>query len=734
MVPTTDKLRSIEGVLGSGWNDTIIGDAQDNTLIGLGGDDILDGGAGSDIAVYTFSGGSVNVNLVTGLATGFAGTDTLISIERVRGSEYNDTITGNSDNNYLDGGVGDDSLSGGVGNDTLLGGVGNDTLDGGSGIDSMTGGDGDDTYYVQSTLDVVVETEAIKAVGGNDLVHAAVNYILGANVENLRLVSSSAINGTGNALDNTIYAANGVNEIDGGTGNDTLSYLYTGGTGQTGVTLDLSLVNSSGWSSASGLSGADLVRNIEHLTGSNLNDVFTGTTGNNVLDGGAGDDTLVGGAGNDTLLGGSGNDSLDGGGGIDFMTGGDGNDVYAVQHASDIVVETNAVAGVGGTDMVIAALTYTLGGNVENLKLLGAVNGTGNSLDNTLFAGAGNNSMDGASGNDTASYAYAGSSVTVSLNTSAAQATGGSGSDTLLSFENLTGSLYDDILTGNAGNNVLNGGSGMDTVSYAHANSGVTLSLALTVAQVTGGAGIDTVLNFEHVIGSSFNDSLTGNWAGNVMQAGAGNDTLSGGSGADSLYGGSGNDLYYVDGLDSVVEAVGEGTDQVVSSVSYALTANVENLRLNGTGAISGAGNALGNILTGNDNGNSLNGDLGNDTLAGGLGNDMLTGGAGNDIFLFNSTLNGNGNGNRDVITDFSVADDTIHLENAIFAKLGAAGVLNISYFAVGTAADGNDYLIYDSSTGSLTYDVDGNGAGIAVQFATIGTGLALTSADFLVI
>ncbi|WP_207238451.1 calcium-binding protein [Pseudomonas sp. GW458-11-11-14-TSB1] len=234
---------------------------------------------------------------------------------------------------------------------------------------------------------------------------------------------------------------------------------------------------------------------VSSLTGDALANTLTWTSaGSVIIDGGAGNDTLTGGPANDHLNGGVGNDSLNGAAGADRLIGGDGSDRYYVDNAGDIVSETNATASTGGIDSVYSFLgAYTLGDNVENLRLLatGNANGTGNSLNNVIDAGAGNNILNGGAGIDTLSYAYATAAVTVNLGLTTAQATGGSGSDTLLNFENLTGSNYHDKLTGNALANTL-----------------------------TGGAG---------------NDTLTG---------GAGNDLLIGGTGLDKLYGGTGADKF----------------------------------------------------------------------------------------------------------------------------------------------------------------------------------------------
>ncbi|HLP81900.1 MAG TPA: calcium-binding protein, partial [Nitrosomonas sp.] len=128
-------------------------------------------------------------------------------------------------------------------------------------------------------------------------------------------------------------------------------------------------------------------------------------------------------------------------------------------------------------------------------------------------------------------------------------------------------------------------------------------------------------------------------------------------------------------------------------------------------------------------------GGAGGDTLDGVAGSDTLTGAAGADIFAFTAALNATTN--SDVITDFSVVDDTIRLENAIFTKFTATGALPAGSFISGPGAvalDGNDHLIYNTTTGTLAYDTDGNGAGAQVVFATLTGTPALTQADFVVV
>jgi Ca2+-binding RTX toxin-like protein len=403
------------------------GNALDNILYAGAGNNVLDGAAGNDTVSYAFAAAGVTVSLATAgaQATGGSASDTLISIENLIGSGFNDSLTGNTANNVLDGGAGSDFLNGATGADTML------------------GGDGTDSYAVDHTGDLVSESNADLATGGNDIVYSYLSaYTLNANVERLRLMLAGASNGTGNALDNTLYAGDGNNVLDGAAGNDTVSYAFA----SAGVTLNLATAGAQ----ATGGSGSDTLISIENLIGSGFNDNLTGNSANNVLDGGAGSDFLNGATGADTML------------------GGDGTDSYAVDHAGDLVSESNSSLATGGNDIVYSYLAaYTLTANVERLRLMlaGASNGTGNALDNTLYASDGNNVIDGAAGNDTVSYAFASTGVTVSLATAGAQATGGSASDTLISIEHLTGSGFNDNLTGNTGNNVLTGGAGSDVLT-----------------------------------------------------------------------------------------------------------------------------------------------------------------------------------------------------------------------------------------------------------------------------
>jgi hypothetical protein len=282
---------------------------------------------------------------------------------------------------------------------------------------------GNDTYQIGNAADVILEA----AGGGTDIAVSTVSYVLPDNVENLRLDSSAAINGTGNALNNIIYSGAGANVINGGAGTDTVSYAYATTTGTAGVTLDLSLSNASGEAIASGISGADRISNVENVTGSRYNDKLTGNSGANVLDGGAGADTLSGGLGNDT---------------------------YYVDNAGDVIVESGN-ATLGGVDVVIATVSRTLGSYQEKLYLNGsaAIDGTGNELANTITGNAGNNVLNGGAGADV-----------------------------------LSGGAGDDILIGGAGKDTLKGDAGKDVFDFnVLSEMGVTSATWDVISDFTAG-------------------------------------------------------------------------------------------------------------------------------------------------------------------------------------------------------------------------------------------------------
>lgn len=677
------------------------------TIDGGAGADTLIGGFGNDTYVVDDVGDVVVENLNQGTDTvrssiSYVLADGLENIILTGTNAINATgnsaanqLTGNAAANVLDGGAGTDTMVGGAGDDTYfidsifdtvteLTGEGIDTvvssvssytlganlenltltgtarnatgnaldnvIKGTSGANTLTGGAGNDTYYV--TLgDSVIEN----AGEGIDTIVADVSWGLGtANVENLTLIGSAAIDGSGDAGNNVITGNGATNNLDGGAGADTL----IGGGGDDWYTVD----NVGDVVIENANEGTDSVRSaVTYTLSANVENLYlqgttaingTGNASNNILDGNSAANVLTGGAGNDTLIGEAGADTL---------IGGTGDDTYDVDNTKDVVTE-NANEGV---DTVQSSVTYTLGANIENLTLTGAsaINGTGNALDNVLTGNSAGNTLSGGAGNDT--Y-YVGTGDTVSESA-------GAGTDTVISsvtwtlgtnIENLTligstaingtGNTLNNVLIGNGANNTLSGGTGADTMVGGLGDDIYVVDNVGDVVTENAGEGIDTVqssltyslgANVENLTltgttaingtGNSLANALTGNSAANTLTGGAGNDTLNGGAGADTMLGGAGDDTYVVDATtDVVTENAGEGFDTVQSSVTYTLGNNVESLLLTGTTAINGTGNTLDNVLTGNSAANSLTGGAGNDTLNGAAGTDTLVGGLGDDTYV----------------------------------------------------------------------------------------------------
>lgn len=524
------------------------------------------------------------------------------------GTNSADIVMGTGGADRLIGLIGNDSFNGAEGNDTLEGGAGNDTLEGGAGTDSLVGNAGDDTYVIDSSLDVINET----ANEGTDTVISSIAYVLGANLENLTLIGSAALNGSGNELANVLIGNAGVNSLSGGTGNDTLSGgagidTLVGGTGNDNYLVDgladvITENANAGTDTITSTVTYTLGLNLENLTlagGANINatgnataNVITGNSGANQLDGSSGADTLVGGA---------------------------GDDIYFVDTAGDTINEDKNA----GTDSVRSAVSYTLGANIENLILTGSavINGTGNTIANQitgntaanqLDGGVGADTLTGGAGNDTYMIDNAGDTLVEMSN---------AGTDSVFSSVNYTLAANIENLTLTGGSNL--SGTGNTAANIITGNSGAN--------QLAGGSGVDTLLG------------------------GIGSDTLDGGTGGDNLVGGVGDDLYWIESdSDSVIEALNEGFDTVKSSISYTLSVNVEALYLQGSATINATGNALANTIIGNGAANILTGGLAQDTLTGGLGNDTFK--------LMSSADSGITNLTRDVITDFVRGQDKVDL------------------------------------------------------------------------
>ena len=673
------------------------GNAGANLIVAGAGSNVLDGLGGVDTVSYEAASRGVKVSLATtaAQATGGSGTDTLRNFENLTGSAFADELRGSAAANRIDGGAG---------------------------ADAMLGGAGNDTYVVDNTGDRVTEA----AGAGTDTVVSSVNFTLGNHLERLTLVGTTSLTGTGNALANVITANDGNSVLDGGAGNDTVS--YAGAAAAVAVSLAITSAQ------ATGGSGADVLTRFENLTGSAHDDRLRGDDGANRLDGGAGVDTLAGGL---------------------------GDDVYVVDSSRDVVVETTGA----GTDVVESSASHVLAAEVEVLRLVGAgaINGTGNAGDNTVHAGAGSNLLDGGEGRDLLSYESAGGAVTVSLSVATRQATGGSGNDLVLNFEDLTGSRFADRLTGSGDGNLLDGLAGADTMAGGNGDDTYRVDQAGDVVRELAGGGTDTVFTrvaytlpaaVENLVlegsaaatltGNGDDNRLTGNAAANTLLGLGGNDTLDGGAGGDRMEGGSGNDRYIVEDAGDVVVETGTSTteiDTVSSALDHVLGPNVENLELTGSAA-NGAGNERANRITGNDAANTLSGAAGNDTLDGGAGVDSLVGGAGSDTYVVDDAgdvVDETSTSTTDVDTVSSSVDWTLGttLENLVLTGIadvdgtGNASANRLTGNAGANRLDGRGGA--DTMTGGDggdTYVVDSSADQIVESGAT-GRDAVNTTIDF---
>ncbi|MCW5738087.1 MAG: peptidoglycan DD-metalloendopeptidase family protein [Enhydrobacter sp.] len=460
------------------------------------------------------------------------------------GREGNDTLRGLGGNDILLGEDGDDFLHGDAGVDVILTGAGWNYVDGGAGNDiidarserhaqgEVFGGTGDDTIYVGSGNAGNGSFLAVDGGSGNDLLivearavpvngsEAVIVHQFGNGVQLARyssfddieagiasggdhLVSTGSYNYWPHPrswvavrdIERVEYRGQGGNDLFVSVGDEVRVAL--GGAGD-----DALYAN---WSATT----AAIVWNVtahndaERTLG---NGVVVQSIDRLLLRTGSGDDRLVLGGLDDHVETGAGNDTVDGGGGYDTLKGGEGND--------------------------------------------------------TLAGGAGDDILIGGNGVDTASFANAPAGVTVNLQNRKAQNTGGAGTDTLSSIENLTGSAFGDTLAGDGGVNVLSGGAGadwlvggaggdsliggggQDFVSYENAEAGVTASLANAAAN-TGDAAGDSYSSIEGLVGSRFDDVLTGDGGNNSLDGGRGADRLRGGGGLDTLTGGAGDDTFF---------------------------------------------------------------------------------------------------------------------------------------------------------------------------------------------
>ena len=812
---TVDTLISIEEIDGSEFADTLRGSDGENFIDGRAGDDLLegrggefdtfrgsqgndtiDGGDGDDRVEYhrdaeRGGGAAVTVNLETGTATdGFGNTDTLISIENVRGTEFGDTLIGNGDDNYIEGEAGDDSLVGNDGRDTFEGNAGNDTIDGGASLQDFNGGDrarydrdeqdggfqGIDADLNTGLVidpfgdtDTLISIEEIEATNfddtiigsaederfygndGNDLLigndgndflsgrdgddtldggiggdsfepglgtdviigaedgvlfeddHLLYGYTAGEDGATSGITVTFTSEGDGTVLDyggstdtfsgieivegthnaDNFIGAEGNQEFRGLAGNDT----FTGGDGdddyinyrwggneeeQTGVT-----VNMVTGTATDRYGDTDTFTGIERVQGSQFDDVLIGNSDKNRLEGRNGDDLIdsFGGVDN-SLEGGRGNDTIEARGDQDFAGGGDGNDLITFYGEGG-----NANPGLGSD---------TITGGTEGFFSIGYW-GVGDDV--TIDVDLGTTTFSGSSDVDTF--------------TNIVNIEGGDGNDTLLGNDGVRQefftSLGDDFIDGRGDeNDGLDGDRDWLIYNWGHNDEFADADRAMVVNFEDGTAtgvlaGNDTFVNIEAVRGSRADDHFIGSdQAYEEFQAMAGSDTIEGGGGIDrisySFEDNRGGTMGITLDLAAPVNADGfiEVTD-TFGDIDY--ISGIEQV----------FGSAFDDVLSGDDQDNNLIGVEGNDTLNGrdgddffwgGEGTDSMTGGAGADEFGgFLNFLDG------DTITDFSI-EDSISIFDGDFNDIAADATIV-----------GNE----------LRLDVDGDGEADATMFLENG-------------
>ncbi|MCK6450564.1 MAG: S8 family serine peptidase, partial [Alphaproteobacteria bacterium] len=655
---------------GSSAADTIDGGNGDDLIVSGGGLDTLIGGTGNDTFVLNDSVGAIIENVG-------GGTDIMLSAVSVG-------IRSNIEALMLVGGA-DINAAGYEANDTLIGNSGSNSLNGGSGADVMEGGGGNDFYFVDNAGDAVVEepsapftppagyaitgTADFNGDGELDVLvsSSTANYIW--LLKNAGVISATALP----------YASGwtvGVADLDGDGDKDILYQsggtqvaLYLSGTTELGRTIVSGKTADPILPLPAGNSGIDTVyATISYALPTdveNLN-LFSGS-GNLIGTGNALANAIAGNNSANTLTGGGGGDTLTGYGGADVFVYDDGDSTAA---ARDLI--TDFTPGSDKLDLV-AIDGNTLAGGDDPFRWLGSANldGVAGALRQTYVAGSNLTLIEGdANGDGTADVVIA-----LAGNKSLSVSDFASGSVTWA--VTAAGTAGADVLAGTGGNDTLDGLAGADTMlaglgddTYYVDDSGDRVIEASAAAfsvpagwTIHGTADIDFDGDLDVLVSSASANQIwllqNGTISSAVNHAFAAGWTvgladLDGDGDKDILYQNGGTQVaLYLAGTAEVgrtivsgrtadpilpLPASNEGTDTVVSSVSYTMPDGIENLVLAaGAGALSGTGNALSNSITGNESDNVLSGGGGDDVLSGGLGADTMTGGTGNDTFYVDS-------------------------------------------------------------------------------------------------
>lgn len=770
---------TINGLAG---NDTLSGDCDNDIIKGGDGDDLIKGGHGND-TLYggtdltdtgtdslsyagEYGGQGIVVNVAAGTtADTYGTTDTTHGFELAIGSSYNDTI--------------------------LLNQAQLETV---RSIDA--GGGTNDTLQVTNAnadLRTNVETQAITFT----------------NMERVLL------DGTANAVtatfSDTQVNANSTWKLDStGSNNTTFKIVMEG------AALDASLLTfGSGWGAGG---GTDTVRIEDNETsntivGSSSGDTITSTGGDDNISAADGDDTVVahsGGTGyllaTDTIDGGAGYDTLEVGSGSGDLTDWDhvtnfekinlnGTTTIGITAASTLATSGKSLSIDASSMSGAGVFNFTGTAASGNLTILGTANNDtliGGGGNDSIEGGAGNDTLTGGGGTDTVSYAHATGGVTVNLWNNTAQDTMNAGTDTMDGFENLLGSAHGDTLTGTtganeiwggdgndtidgkAGNDTLHGGAGTDAISFQDSNVEVTLNLATTTSQSIDETSRTIVQDgFENIIGSNYNDILTGNSGNNVFYAGSGavklygvggddtfemawndgvgtlraSDTIDGGVGTDTInyrwYTGSASTDW--DGVTNVEVINVAGSSATTITAATTLCATGQSLTINAstlgdsfsfdgenvTGALTITGSANNDTLIGGSGADTLHGGDGDDILAGRGGVDDLWGDGGTDTAsygtatgavtanLLTGIVSNDGFGSSDTLHDIENINGSANYGDTITGGSGVnqidamGGDDSVSMGQYLTAADvvhggtGTDTLTFTDANGDAT-DLDG--------------------------
>jgi Ca2+-binding RTX toxin-like protein len=629
-----DKFKNFANLGGSEFNDELIGDDEDNYINGEGGDDSISGGKGDDQLfgatgedyIYGEEGndrlsgfegpdhfdGGEGIDTVsyrhpyskTGVrvslkdeygAGGFATGDTYKNIENVEGSRFDDVIVGNDENNVLAGLQGDDRINCLDGDDTVVLGHGSNVVSGGKGSDTVA--------YYHSPRGVTIDL--VEGAGGDGMLNEDhfedFENVIGSNF-NDKITgddNNNILKGldgddhiAGGDGDDHIAGGKGADTIDGGDGSDTIDYSNEL---ESGIRLNLLRQIVTGGSDSKG----DRYKNIENAVGTKFNDHLVGDDGPNKLFGLDGDDYISGGNGDDLLCGGKGRNKL---------VGGKGNDRFLIGEG-----ENTIEAGIGDNTIDYRDSEDAVHVELEKLEVIKSTgerdkfdyirNVTGSKHDDIIKGDEMDNHIDGDDGND--------------------YIDGGEGNDTLHGGEGknkLLGGTGDDVFLVYGGSNNIDGGDGKDTISYAQylgeqykfivsenlrINSQSETLLPTTSQQkleypfpfqkkgltinlsdgevIKSESSINVFVDIENVIGTHYNDAISGDAQNNVLDGlngddtiygGAGNDTLRCGRGLSNLYGEKGNDIFVIKNGRANIYG-GEGIDLVDFSL-YPLSVVVD--------------------------------------------------------------------------------------------------------------------------------------------------------------